>query len=137
MKRVLYILYAIIQCTWGLGQTLIGFVLFLVNIRCPHHFYRGSIETRWNSKYAGISLGIFIFTPQSNTEKVRVHEYGHTFQSLVLGPFYLIPGIISMGWGTLPRFREKRRGGVPYTACFVEWQASKLGEIFTGEKAIW
>lgn len=30
MKNVIYIL---IQCTWGLPQTLLGFIVFLINIK--------------------------------------------------------------------------------------------------------
>ena len=33
MKDILYIL---VQCTWGLPQTLLGFILFLINIKSKH-----------------------------------------------------------------------------------------------------
>lgn len=137
MKKVLYI---IIQSTWGLLQTLIGLIFFLKNRNCEHQFYRCCIDTKWNSK-GGLSLGLFIFTPKDeveNAELIRVHEYGHTIQSLVLGPFMLIIGIISIVWGNLPYFeRIRREENVPYTACFVEYWASKWGELVTKEKAIW
>lgn len=137
MKFICYYFYILFQCTWGLGQTLIGLVVFLVHLRCPHSFYKGCIETRWGSRYSGLSLGLFIFTPECDTAPVRVHEYGHTIQSLVLGPFYLIPGIISLCWGNLPRYaRMRREQNLPYTRCFVERHASRFGEIVTGEKAI-
>lgn len=130
--------YILIQCTWGLGQTLAGLVVFLINIKCPHHFYHGCVETQWQKKWSGMSLGLFIFTPVEQDNEVRVHEYGHTIQSLILGPFYLIPGIISLAWGNLPVYEKKRREmKLPYTACFVEAGASRLGEKVIGEKAIW
>ena len=137
MKRVLVM---IVQCTWGLCQTLLGFIVFLQTIRCPHKLYRGSIDTQWNSG-GGMSLGLFIFTPPEdhpNSQKVRVHEYGHCIQSIVLGPLYLIVGLISITWARLPVFVKLRREKkVPYTACFVESWASKWGELVTGEDAIW
>ena len=81
------------------------------------------------------------FTPNEETErvaKVRVHEYGHCIQSIVLGPLYLIVGLISVTWANLPYFRKLRREKkVPYTACFAESWASKWGEWVTGEEAIW
>lgn len=136
MIYILYSLYIILQCTWGIGQTLIGLVVFLVNIKCRHSFYKGCIATEWNKSDSGISLGLFIFASKGD-EPVKVHEYGHTFQSLVLGPFYLIPGIISMCWGNLPYYRRLRREqGIPYTRCFVERHASRIGEKITGRKAI-
>ncbi len=132
------IVYILIQCTWGIGQTLIGLIVFLVNIKRPHSFYMGSINTVWDST-SGVSLGLFIFTPNSQFNgEVRTHEYGHTIQSMILGPFYLIPGIISLAWANLPYFERRRsKLNLPYTACFVEAGASRLGEKLTGEKALW
>jgi len=137
LKRILYIL---IQCTWGLSATLVGLGFFIANRKHEHHSYRCCIDTNWDY-CGGLSLGFFIFTPkntQANAPLIRVHEYGHTIQNLVLGPFMLIAGIISVVWGNNKYFaRMRSEQGVPYTACFVEWWASKWGEIVTGEKAIW
>jgi len=140
MKTVKKILYLLIQCTWGLPQTLIGLGFYLKNRKCEHGFYRCSYDTKWNYR-GGISLGLFIFTPTDafdNAQLIRVHEYGHTIQSLLLGPLMLFIGIISCTWGNLPYFEKKRREeGVPYTACFVEAWASKWGELAAKEPAIW
>lgn len=138
LKKLLFILW---QCTWGLPQTLLGAIIFLKHIRCPHRVYRGCIDTKWNSR-GGMSLGLFIFTPQEEderTEQVRVHEYGHCIQSMVLGPLYLIViGLVSYTWANLPYFRKMRREKhISYTACFVESWASKWGEWITKQCAIW
>lgn len=137
MKKILFIL---LQCTWGLPQTLIGLGFFLANRKRPHKIYRGCIDTQWNH-CGGLSLGLFIFTPpdsQSNAHLIRVHEYGHAIQSLFLGPLMLFVGIISVTWANLPYFiRMRRTRHLPYTACFVEAWASQLGEKVTRSKAIW
>lgn len=137
MKKVLYIF---VQCTWGFFQTFIGLFFFLYNIKCEHLFYRCAIETKWNYR-GGLSLGMFIFTPTDkfeNRDLICVHEYGHTIQSLLLGPLMFFVGVISVIWGDLPYFEKLRREkGVPYTACFVEAWASKWGELVSKEKAIW
>ena len=137
MKKILFIL---LQCTWGLAQTLLGAIFCLSTRNCPRRFYRGCIETQWNSS-GGMSLGLFIFTPNNErpeTAKVRIHEYGHCIQSIVLGPLYLILGLISVCWANIPYFRKlRKRKKIPYTACFVESWASKWGELTTGEEAIW
>ena len=138
MKKFLFILW---QCTWGLPQTLLGAIICLRHRKCIHKAYRGCIDTRWNSR-GGMSLGLFIFTPQDEderTESVRVHEYGHCIQSLLLGPLYLIViGIVSYTWANLPYFRKMRREkNIAYTSCFVESWASKWGEWVTKQKAIW
>ena len=103
MKNVLFI---ILQCTWGLPQTLIGLGFFLANRKRSHRMYRGCIDTQWKH-HGGLSLGLFIFTPpdgQSNAQLIRVHEYGHCIQSLLLGPLMIFVGIISVAWGNLPYF---------------------------------
>jgi hypothetical protein len=137
MQKALFIL---IQCTWGLLQTLIGLGFFIALRKCPHRMYRGCIDTQWDHT-GGLSLGLFIFTPpdsQKNADLIRVHEYGHCIQSLLLGPLMLFVGVISVAWGNLPYFaRLRREKKLPYTACFVESWASKWGEMATGEKAIW
>ena len=69
---------------------------------------------------------------------IRVHEYGHCIQSLLLGPLYLLIGLISVIWARHPYFTKLRREKkLPYTSCFVESRASKWGELATGEEAIW
>ena len=138
MKKFLFVL---LQCTWGLGQTLLGFLFFLkVRRKYPHTNYRGAVDTRWNRR-GGLSLGLFIFTPADslpNSRTVRVHEYGHCVQSLVLGPVYLILGLISVIWANHPYFRRLRQEKkLPYTSCFVESWASRWGELVTKEEAIW
>lgn len=137
VKRFLFVF---LQCTWGILQTLLG-AIFWWNIRhYPTRLYRGCIETRWSGR-GGMSLGLFIFTPGEDTpsyEKIRVHEYGHCIQSLVLGPGYLILALISVCWANIPWFRKLRREKkISYTACFVESWASRWGELVTGEAAIW
>jgi len=137
VKRFLFVLA---QCTWGLAQTILGFIFFLNTRHYSYKIYNGAIDTRWNQK-GGLSLGLFIFTPNEESEraeKIRVHEYGHCIQSIVLGPLYLILGLISVTWANLPYFVKLRKEkNVPYTACFVESWASKWGELVTGKEATW
>lgn len=137
MKKALYI---ILQCTWGIPQTLIGAIIFLLLIRNRHFMYHGSIATYWDLKTSA-SLGMFIFiTKHCNEEtatKLTVHEYGHTIQSLISGPLYLIIfALPSFIWCMLPVFNKYRIDkGIPYYDFFIEHNANILGEYFTHEKA--
>ena len=141
VRMIQHFFYILLQCTWGLGQTALGFLFFLANIRCPHSFYRGCIETCWRSPYSGLSLGLFIFTPQAGdeyTSQVRVHEYGHTFQSLMLGPLYLLAvGLPSVIWAGLPALAVLRRERkISYYSVYPEKWASDLGARFAKETAV-
>lgn len=155
MKYIWFFIKVIIQCTWGSVQSIAGLIVFFINIKKPHCFYRGNIVTKWNT-LSGLSLGLFMFTPNENISELRqyadgtqqglveyanritVHEYGHTIQSLILGPFMLIPGITSLVWGRMKKYEDLRvKYGVPYTFCWAESWASKLGEKYTGNPAVW
>lgn len=147
MKTILFFL---IQLTWGIIQSLIGFVLFLVNIRKMHYLYHGAVVTEWNS-YSSVSLGLFVFVtgrrvrdrrsggvpPEELKRALLVHEYGHTIQSLILGPFYLpLIGLPSLIWATLPGYRARRRGGLPYSSFWTERSANRFGEKVTKEASL-
>ena len=80
-------LYNLAQWTWGLPQTLAGFALYMAHRRDKHYDYNGARATVWN-RNDGVSLGKYIFAPDD--EDMLSHEYGHSRQSLLLGPFYLL-----------------------------------------------
>ena len=67
-----------------------------------------------------------------------VHEYGHTIQSLVLGPLYLvIIGLPSVVWMNVPALsRWRARTGTSYYAFFTERWANALGERVLGEPSV-
>lgn len=67
----------------------------------------------------------------------EINEDGHTIQSLIFGPLYLIVmGIPSTLWGFLPYFQNKRNNGVSYFSFFTEKLANYLGEKVTKEKSM-
>lgn len=149
MKRILYCIW---QCTWGILQSTLGAVVCLLHIRDKHYFYHGAIVTEWKNS-SSVSLGMFVFITKepyfyeklSNeytmgelSQRLLVHEYGHTIQSLILGPLYLIVmGIPSTVWGFLPSLNKKRKDQqISYFAFFTESWANHLGEKVTGQKSM-
>lgn len=132
------LLYRMIQWTWGLPQTLAGFILFLLFRKHPHYSYHGAIVTEWNSPDS-VGLGMFIMLARDHDGKapLLVHEYGHTIQSLILGPlFLLIAGLPSFAWAGLPMARKyRRKHRMSYYAVYPENWANRLGEAVLKEKA--
>ena len=130
----------LIQWTWGLPQTLAGLAVSRV--------YKGSRKTEYNGASVilwdrpdGLSLGRYIFVPRSayiesescdaqEPDMLR-HEYGHTRQSLVLGPFYLlVVGLPSFLWSRLPYFKSlRKKTGKKYDSILIERTATYLGNI--------
>ncbi|MBQ7776442.1 MAG: hypothetical protein IJ379_11045 [Lachnospiraceae bacterium] len=146
------ILYCIWQCTWGCLQSMLGLINFLLHIKERHYFYHGAVITEWKDK-SSVSLGMFVFvtaepyfyeklkaeySKEELSSRLLVHEYGHTIQSLILGPVYLLViGIPSTLWGFLPYFNKKRiQEGLSYFSFFTEKWANQLGEKVTGEKSM-
>lgn len=127
MKKILYI---ILQCTWGILQTVLGAIVFLVCIKEKHYTFQGSVVTEWNLK-SGVSLGLFIFTDKRGI--LLEHEYSHTFQSLILGPLYLpFISLPSLLWAGLPCFKKLRHDKkLHYNSFFTEkWAEAIRSEIF-------
>ena len=131
-------MYTFWQWTWGIIQTAAGAILYLLNRRAPHFKFHGACVTVWNSVHS-VSLGKFIFISRNTgidrayARYLLKHEYGHTIQSLILGPLYLpLIGLPSIIWNRLPYFRNRRyRTGQSYYSVIFERTASNLGERFT------
>ena len=148
MKKFAYIL---IQCTWGIIQTVLGLIVFFMNIKAKHFMYHGAVVTVVKAP-SSVSLGMFVFVTEVPMEDKRiknkipneelpqrllVHEYGHTIQSLIFGPLYVIVmGIPSTLWGFLPCFQRKREKEYSYFSFFTERFANYLGEKVTKEKSM-
>lgn len=146
MKGLLYVL---LQCTWGLLQTAAGVAVLLRYRKCPHSRYHGAVVTVY-PLYSSLSLGPFIFlsdkpprdrrglVPHGEiSRRLLVHEYGHTVQSLLLGPLYLpAVGLPSALWAHLPACQQKWRGEVSYFSFFTEKTANSLGELAVKEPSM-
>lgn len=128
-------LYLIVQCTWGILQSLLGLINFFLHIRDRHYFYHGAVITEWNDK-SSVSLGMFVFvtkepyfydklkveyTKDELLKRLLVHEYGHTVQSLILGPLYLIViGMPSTLWGFLRTYIKREKMSRFHTFHFLQ-----------------
>ncbi len=143
------LLCLLVQCSWGLVQTVLGAAVFLRYRRCPHFRFRGAVVTVY-PLYSSLSLGPFIFLTdkpprdlsgqvphQEIPRRLLVHEYGHTVQSLILGPLYLpVIGLPSSLWAHLPRCQRKWRGERSYFSFFTEKTANFLGELAVKESSM-
>lgn len=144
MKKVNLFLYYFFQLTWGIIQNIVGFLIYLILLikdpKRPRLRYNGAFITLWNSYYSA-SIGMFIFIGKvklNRFSKLVAHEYGHTIQSCILGPFYfLVIGIPSFIWARTPRFKRKRsKGHYLYTDFYCEKWANRLGKKYTGLEPI-
>lgn len=151
MKKALFYL---LQFTWCLPQTLVGLVVFLIcKIQKANTLnYKRAVVSVFPNKQGSVSLGMFIVvhkTPMTDeTDKMKFdvydpllkchvgqadvllrHEYGHTIQSMILGPlFLLVIGLPSILWaGLFDRYRQKYK--VSYFAFYTERWADRISKI--------
>lgn len=125
-------LYCLLNCTWGLPMTLIGALttLVLLPFRRPKRFaYAWRFE--FGKTWGGVSLGMTFITDCLSITQLHCHEYGHTFQNAILGPFMpfvvAIPSMIRYWYRYL---RYERKGLMPttdYDAIWFEASATEIG----------
>ena len=126
-------LFYIIQWTWGLSVNAVGGLIYLIckakGRRCEKFGYSYIAYLPW--KYGGLTLGVFIFMKDNHpnedwTYNTRIHEYGHTWQCLVIG----LPSAI---WC---HFFEgyRKRNNKSYYVFYPEKWANYNGQLASGMK---
>ena len=132
----------LIQWTWGLPVNIVGGIAYIICtkiLKHPHSKfgYANIVYLPWNA--GGLSMGLFIFVRDEKEKdkwlyNVRIHEYGHTWQCLLLGPlYYLIVAIPSVIWcNCFAKYREKNN--ISYYKLYCEAWANVWGEKGSGLK---
>lgn len=141
MKPIQYLIFPFLWI-WELPQNFLGLLVLIVMKQKrrivtieleANHYYFETLRT-------GVSLGRFIFwSPSGNrfshlVNDCRMHEYGHSRQSLMLGPIYLlIVGIPSILRVLYSRWYRKKHGRnwKNYFNAFPENWADKLGGVIS------
>ena len=141
MKFIKSALFTIIQFTWGFIQNLAGGAayLFLRKKHKQERFHHGFITYVSAKNFGGVSLGMFIFMnpdrPEAWVHDTRIHEYGHTIQSLLLGPLYLlvvgIPSTVWCNFGPLVKYRKEHN--ISYYRLYCESWANRWGVRWSKE----
>ena len=142
MKFIKIFLYWLLQLTWGSLSTLVGFFVFLfVAIFKKPKFHRNgySFILEFGKNWGGLSLGPFAFCGSYYNsdnywyEHTRRHEYGHSIQNIILGPFWLfvigIPSFIRY-WYRNWLYNVKKAPLTDYDDIWFEGSATELGERF-------
>lgn len=126
MKKFLLIL-------WQLPQVLVGLFLLALYKKSSKVIYKDDYETIYSCNIpGGISLGtIILINKYMCTKNTIAHERGHTKQSRILGPLYLIiigiPSLIHAWINNIIRCCDNKSTG--YYHFYTEKWADKLGNV--------
>lgn len=121
----------ILKFLWQLPQTIVALIYFSylrykdeILATCT---FQGAVVFIKKESYGSVTLGNHIFLSPRATDTTIRHEWGHTRQSLILGPLYLIViGIPSIIWAATHRTIEPN---TDYFDFFTEKWANKLGDV--------
>lgn len=118
MKVLKQIGIVFLHWTWGIVQTLAGFIVFLCTLSQRHIWLNGNVCTEIPGRWGGITLGMFTFVDRMPageavyTDHTVRHEHGHTLQSILLGPLWLFviafPSLIWAGCFCKWRIKHKK-----------------------------
>ncbi len=129
-------IYYFLQFTWALPQNIIGFLMTRKYKNDSENFFNSRIYYH-QENWGGISMGMFIIINKNRGEEwlssTKVHEFGHSIQSIILGPLYLfVIGIPSFIWCNAKKFIKLRKEkGVSYYTFYPERWANYLGTKVT------
>lgn len=120
----------ILKFIWQLPQNIAGLIYYLYlqkkgKILMVDEYNDIPVFTKASS--GSITLGEYIFLSPRAAKKTINHEYGHTRQSLILGPLYLIViGLPSLIWSYC---RKTIAPDKKFEWFYTEAWADKLGKV--------
>jgi len=133
-------LYYILACTWGIIMTLVGVIVTIVlglgkifwtnNIKFEKYYWVYLIKAG-PEYWGGFETGLMFVRDQKSSDwHINPHEFGHTFQSCLLGP--LMPFIVSLPSATRYWYQEirsrKGKDNKEYDAIWFEDSATQCGK---------
>ena len=121
----------ILKYFWQLPQLITAFIYYWYLKRKDEILdtctCQGAIVFIKRKSCGSVTLGNHIFLSPRATDTTVRHEWGHTRQSLILGPLYLIViGIPSIIWAATHRTIAPN---TDYFDFFTEKWANKLGGV--------
>lgn len=117
---------------WQLPQLLLGWALVLLLRARRRPSYRGVAVFEAARPRGGVSFGpVIIMNRREHSPRLLAHEWGHSKQSVMLGPLYLfVVGLPSVTFATLTRAGLLRRAD--YFRRYPENWADRLGGVRRG-----
>lgn len=125
-------MYKSLSYSWGIVMTLIGqlvsIVLKLIGFK-PHKF-AWCTYFEIGEGWGGLEIGNIFICCKDADEELKKHEFGHTIQNCILGPF--TPFLITIPSAIRYWYREWKlyRGDTelpPYDSIWFEGWATSIG----------
>lgn len=133
MNPVLFkFLYYFLSFTWGIIANIAGAFISIAMLATGHRPRRfgGSVYFECRGDFGGFSYGIFFVKGRGTDDSIRYHEYGHSIQNCMFGPFMIIavalPSTIRY-WYRRVMQKKGRMLKTAYDDIWFEGHATALG----------
>ena len=133
-------LFWLLSFTWGSICTILGLLLTVILLISGHkpHKYQTTWYFNVGTSWGGLEMGT-MFIKDKNSLNLEAHEYGHTFQNAIYGPFYVFIAISSAirYWYREYLFRynlSKYQELCDYDSIWFEGSATVIGDLITIER---
>jgi len=140
MKKIMFIIiYWILSLTWGLLMSITGFIAVIIALLLKGKPHRNgcSLIVEIGENWGGLNLGCFALCGSYYLynrdwfEKTRRHEFGHSIQNIIFGPFHPfvvgIPSAIRYWYNRLSEKHGKKFPADWYDSIWFEGTATKWG----------
>lgn len=119
-----------IKYIWQLPQHIVA-IIYYIYLACSNALLTeaksDNVIVYTKATSGSVTLGQYIFVSPKATRYTIMHEWGHTRQSLMLGPLYLvIIGIPSIIWAAIHKYVAPNKS---YYWFYTEADANRLGGI--------
>lgn len=130
-------LFYVLSFTWGILTTIAGYFVTLALLITKHkpqkyywvHYFK--LKKNWG----GFSVGTTFVRDETSVESLSEHEFGHTMQNTLFGPFAIflcyIPSIIR--YFLMNKAHKKGIATKPYDSVWYECSASDSGKFLVEE----
>lgn len=142
MKRFIsYLIFYIIQFTWGILLNIFGIfvaLFMLITLHKPHAFGSSIYFVCKKAEGFGFEAGVFfVVGADCDGDPIMMHECGHGIQNMIFGiltPFIIsIPSLIRYWYREIKYYRKGLEPKTDYDAVWFEGTATKWGEKIYGD----
>lgn len=131
-------LWRTLSYTWGLPMSIIGtlayYGLTALGYKPEKNIY--GVVFRVGQDWGGINLGPVSIISKDSGPRIARHEFGHSVQNCLYGPFYLLMVAVPSFCRYWYQEYQLRILGLsddelaPYDSAWFEGQATELGELY-------
>lgn len=128
-------LYYVLMYSWGGIMSLIGVIVSLILIIClkSPQSYNGTWYFKVSRSRGGVSLGSCFVRDENSIDSINKHEFGHTYQNAIFGPFFIfiiaIPSFIRYWYQVINTKKGKQNKS--YDLIWFEGSATTIGSYIT------